>query len=105
MKEKIEQLKADKAALEEAQIVLRKHGNDSSLIVDDAAVCIQEKINRLEKQAADRWKEVKQIVEYWNSHEFLLYNPGGILQQVALYVRHLEIQLEERTCNAAHMDN
>lgn len=105
MKEKIEQLKADKAALEEAQIVLRKHGNESSLIVDDAAVRIQEKINRLEKQAVDPWKEAKQLIRHWGRDDLMLDNNGRLLQQVAFYVRHLEIQLEERTCNAAHMDN
>ena len=105
MKEQIEQLKADKAALEAAQIVMRKHGNDSSLIVDDAAVRIQEKINRLEKQAADPWKEAKQLIRHWGRDDLMLDNNGRLLQQVAFYVRHLEIQLEERTCNAAHMDN
>ncbi len=102
MKKQIEQLKSDKAALEAAQIVLRKHGNDSSLIVDDAAVRIQEKINRLEKQAADPWEEAKKFIEYWGRDNLMFDNNGRLLQHVALYVRHLEIQLEERTCNATH---
>jgi len=95
MKEQIEQLKSDKAALEAAQLVMRKHGGHVSELVIETGIRIQNQINELEKQADDPWKEVKQIVEYWNSHEFLLYNPGGILQQVALYVRHLELKAKE----------
>jgi hypothetical protein len=90
MNEQIEQLKSDKAALEAAKEAMQK---------------FETKIAELERQADDPFKEAKQFIEYWGRDEFLLYNPGGILQQVALYVRHLEIQLEERTCNAAHMDN
>jgi hypothetical protein len=95
MREQIEQLKSDKAALEVAQIVMRKHGNDSSLIVDDAAVRIQEKINRLEKQTDDPWKEAKQLIRYWGRDDLILDNNGRLLQQVALYVRHLELKAKE----------
>jgi hypothetical protein len=97
MKEQIEQLKADEAALKAAQIVLRKHGNDSSLIVDDAAVRIQEKINRLEKQADDPFEEAKQLIRDWGR----LVNNASILQQVALYVRHLELKAKELEANNA----
>ena len=86
MSEQIEQLKSDKAALEAAQIVLRKHGSDSSLIVEDAAVLIQEKINRLEKQAADPWQDAK---EYLIAMELPL-SASYWQNVVAKYVRHLE---------------
>jgi hypothetical protein len=53
MNEQIEQLKADKAALEAAQIVMRKHGCGISKYIEQTVVVIQETINELEKQADD----------------------------------------------------
>jgi hypothetical protein len=91
MNEQIEQLKADKATLEAAQIVLRKHGKDSSLVVDDAAVCIQEKINRLEKQSADPWQEAKEYLPAMES----TVAASHWQNEVAKYVRHLEEKVKQ----------
>lgn len=91
MNEQIEQLEADKATLEAARIVLRKHGNDSSLIVEDAVVRIKEQINRLEKQAADPWQDAKEHLIEMESFLSATYWQNV----VAKYVRHLEKKVEE----------
>lgn len=90
MSEQIEQLKADKSALEAAQIVMRKHGVASEL-AKEIIFRIQDEIKKLEKQADDPWKEAKQLIRDWGR----LVNNASILQQVALYVRHLEGKVKE----------
>ncbi len=91
VKEQIEQLKADKAALELAQIVMRKHGGYVSELVIETGIRIQDQINELERQAADPFEEAKQLIRDWGR----LVNNASILQQVALYVRHLELKAKE----------
>jgi hypothetical protein len=91
----IEQLKAEIAALEAAQIVMRKHGCGISKYIEQTVVVIQETINELEKQADDPWKEAKQLIGYWGRDDLMLDNNGRLLQQVALYVRHLELKAKE----------
>jgi hypothetical protein len=95
MKEQIEQLKADKSALEVAQIVMRKHGGYVSELVIETGIRIQDQINELEKQADDPWKEAKQLIRYWGRDDLMLDNNGRLLQQVALYVRHLELEVKQ----------
>jgi len=95
MKEQIEQLKADKAALEVAQIVMRKHGGYVSELVIETGIRIQDQINELERQADDSFKEAKQLIRHWGRDDLMLDNNGRLLQQVALYVRHLELKAKE----------
>jgi hypothetical protein len=95
MNEQIEQLKADKAALEAAQIVMRKHGGYVSELVIETGIRIQDKIKELERQADDPWKEAKQLIRYWGRDDLMLDNNGRLLQQVALYVRHLELEVKQ----------
>jgi hypothetical protein len=95
MKEQIEQLKADKSALEVAQIVMRKHGGYVSELVIETGIRIQDQINELERQADDSFKEAKQLIRYWGRDDLMLDNNGRLLQQVALYVRHLELEVKQ----------
>jgi hypothetical protein len=87
MKEQIEQLKADKAALEVAQLVMRKHCGYISELAEDLGFRIQDKIKELEKQADDPWHEakdaVKEISETW------------ACRPIAKYVCHLEDRVKE----------
>jgi hypothetical protein len=48
------------------------------------------KIAEFEKQADDPWKEAKQLIRHWGRDDLMLDNNGRLLQQVALYVYHLE---------------
>jgi hypothetical protein len=91
MSEQIEQLRDDKAALEVAQIVMRKHGGYVSELVIETGIRIQDQINELERQADDPFEEAKQLIRDWGR----LVNNASILQQVALYVRHLELKAKE----------
>jgi hypothetical protein len=95
MNEQIEQLKADKAALEAAQIVMRKHGCGISKYIEQTVVVIQETINELERQADDPWKEAKQLVEHWHRANPLLDKSAELRHEVSLYVRHLEGKVKE----------
>jgi hypothetical protein len=90
MNEQIEQLKTDKAALEAAQNVMRKHGGYASELAKEIVFQIQDEIKELEKQAADPWKEAKQLVEYWHRANPLLDKSAELRREVSLYVRHLE---------------
>jgi predicted RNase H-like nuclease (RuvC/YqgF family) len=76
MKEQIEQLKSDKAALEAAK---------------EAMQMFETKIAELERQADDPFEEAKQLIRDWGR----LVNNASILQQVALYVRHLELEVKQ----------
>ena len=80
MKEQIEQLKSDKAALEAAKEAMQK---------------FETKIAEIEKQADDPWKEAKQLIRYWGRDDLMLDNNGRLLQQVALYVRRLELEVKQ----------
>jgi hypothetical protein len=63
MSEQIEQLKADKAALEAAKKVAERHGWVRGNSWDYIMMDLDGKIARAEKQAADPWKEAKQLAE------------------------------------------
>lgn len=95
MKEQIEQLKADKAALELAQLVMRKHGGYVSELVIETGIRIQDQIKELERQADDPWKEAKELIAFWEvqSDNF----PSYYVRQrdAAKYVRHLEGKVKE----------
>jgi hypothetical protein len=80
MREQIEQLKAEIAALEAAKEAMQK---------------FETKIAEIEKQADDPWKEAKQLIRYWGRDDLMLDNNGRLLQQVALYVRYLELKAKQ----------
>ena len=80
MREQIEQLKAEIAALEAAKEAMQK---------------FETKIAEIEKQADDPWKEAKQPIRYWGRDDLMLDNNGRLLQQVALYVRYLELKAKQ----------
>lgn len=91
MTEQIEQLKTDKAALEAAQLVMRKHCGYVSELAEDLGFRIQNKIKELEKQSDDPWQDAKEHLiamelplsaTYWQN-------------VVAKYVRHLEEKVKE----------
>jgi hypothetical protein len=100
MKEQIEQLKADKATLEAAQTVMRKHGGYASELAKEIVFQIQDEIKELEKQAADPWKEAKQLVEYWHREDVLFDKSAELRREVALYVRHLEEKVKQMESTA-----
>ncbi len=95
MREQIEQLKSDLETLKAAQIVMRKHGGYVSELVIETGIRIQDQINELERQADDPWKEARQLIRYWGRDDLMLDNNGRLLQQVALYVRHLELEVKQ----------
>jgi hypothetical protein len=105
MKEQIEQLKSDKAALEVALRLISHQDMRTDDFLVSRIKMFETKIAELERQADEPFKEAKHLIRHWGRDDLMLDNNGRLLQQVALYVRHLEIQLEERTCNAPHMDN
>jgi vacuolar-type H+-ATPase subunit I/STV1 len=76
MREQIEQLKAEIAALEAAKEAMQK---------------FETKIAEIERQADDPFEEAKQLIRDWGR----LVNNASILQQVALYVRHLELEVKQ----------
>lgn len=95
MSEQIEQLKSDKATLEAAQVVMRKHNGFVSELAIETGFRIQDKIKELEKQADDPWQEAKQLVEYWHREVILFDKNAGLRRKVALYVRHLEEKVKQ----------
>jgi hypothetical protein len=53
------------------------------------------KIAELEKQAADPWKEAKQLVKHWHREGGLYDKNGELRREVALYVFHLEEKVKQ----------
>ena len=92
MQEEIEQLKADKAALEMAQIVMRKHGGYVSELVIETGIRIQDKIKELEKQANDPWEDAKELMQDYidRDHHGVNYEA-----KVARYAKHLEEKVKQ----------
>lgn len=92
MSEQIEQLKADKAALEVAQIVMRKHGCYVSELVIETGIRIQDKIKELEKQAVDPWQDAKGLMQDYidRDHHGINYEA-----KVARYAKHLEEKVKQ----------
>jgi hypothetical protein len=91
MSEQIEQLKADIAALEAAQNVMRKHGGYASELAKEIVVQIQDEIKELEKQAADPWQDAKEYLIAMESPLSASYWQNV----VAKYVRHLEEKVKQ----------
>ncbi len=96
MNEQIEQLKADKAALEAAQKAAERQGKRVyANILTKIILEAEAELAELERQASDPWKEAKQLIRYWGRDDLMLDNNGRLLQQVALYVRHLELEVKQ----------
>jgi len=95
MNEQIEQLKADKATLEAAQKVAERRGWARESLLSHIVMDIDVKLAHAERQASDPWKEAKQLIRYWGRDDLMLDNNGRLLQQVALYVRHLELEVKQ----------
>jgi hypothetical protein len=95
MKEQIEQLKADKATLEAAQETATRRGFVRGQLYEHTIMEIAGKIAELEKQAADPWKEAKQLVKYWHREGGLYDKNGELRREVALYVFHLEEKVKQ----------
>lgn len=105
MKELLEQLKADLETLKAALRLIAHQDMRTDDFLISRIKMFETKIAELERQADNPWKEAKQLIRHWGRDDLMLDNNGRLLQQVALYVRYLEIQLEEKTCNDPHMDN
>jgi len=97
MSEQIEQLKADKAALEAALRLIAHQDMRTDDFLISRIKMFETKIAELEKQADDPFEEAKQLIRDWGR----LVNNASILQQVALYVRHLELKAKELEANNA----
>ena len=95
MSEQIEQLKADKAALEAALRLIAHQDMRTDDFLISRIKMFETKIAELEKQADDPWKEAKQLIRYWGRDNLMLDNNGRLLQQVALYVRYLELEVKQ----------
>ena len=95
--EQIEQLKSDKTALEAAQKVAERRGWARESLLSHIVMDIDVKLAHAERQASDPFEEAKQLIRDWGR----LVNNASILQQVAIYVRHLELKAKELEANNA----
>jgi hypothetical protein len=91
VKEQIKQLKSDKKALEAAQKVAERRGWARESLLSHIVMDIDVKLAHAERQADDPFEEAKQLIRDWGR----LVNNASILQQVALYVRHLELEVKQ----------
>lgn len=88
----IEQLKADIATLEAAEAVFaRKYGQTYQRYNIELDM-IRKQLDRLEKEAADPWREARDSVNV-----YIVSNSGSI-QLLAKYARHLENRLGDLQC-------
>jgi len=105
MSKQIEQLKADKAALEVALKLIAHQDMHTDDFLISRIKMFEAKIADLERNAPDTWENARNIVGYWEAFD----NTNKAIHfdreiEVAKYVRHLERQINEGTCNAPNMD-